>query len=663
MRLLRNHVDAWPAHLLQKRLGRLFVSGTLLAAVSLVVGLGCTGRQLRDEARAASQHALRVAELRGSIAYLDEWMTASARLAAATGEHYWADRYNEALPKLDAAIAEAAGLASPETRGALASTTGEAHRDLVTMERRALSLAEGGDLASARALLDGPEFAYLKDVYASGIDGFEQDLAAFNAARTDALTDRAWLEAWGLALAAVVLVAAGLWVLWRARLKKAQARIITVARTDILTGLPNRQRFYEVAEVILAEQTPQGRALLLIDLDRFKSVNETFGHDAGDEVLKLVATRLRGLVRGGDLLARLGGDEFALVLGQDRALLQSGSEADAVAARIVMILADPFVINGTAVQIGASVGISVQDVPFMPVSDLMHRADVALSRAKLDGRRCVRTFEPEMDAEMRSRVLLERDLRQAVAQDAIVPHYQPLVDLRTGAVVGFEMLARWPHPTRGMVPPDVFIPLAEDLGLIGALTERLMRQACREAANWPHAITLACNLSPVQLCDPGLPEAIRDVLNETGLLPSRLELEVTESALVGDLALARASLGQLKVLGVRLAIDDFGTGYSSLRHLQSLPFDKIKIDRSFVAGMTDDIDSGKIVSAVVGLGRSLGLVTVAEGIETETIAGCLRDLGCDIGQGWLFGRPMSADQIATMLSGERVEHHSAPVAA
>ncbi|MCW6512835.1 putative bifunctional diguanylate cyclase/phosphodiesterase [Lichenifustis flavocetrariae] len=663
MRLLPNHVDAWPTHLLEKRFGRLLVSGTLLAAVSLVVGLGCTGRQLRDEARTASQQALRVAELRGSIAYLDEWLTASARLAVATGEHHWADRYNEALPKLDAAIAEAAELASPETRGALASTTGEAHRDLVTMERRALSLAKGGDLASARALLDGPEFAYLKDVYASGIDGFGQDLAAFNAARTDALTDRAWLQAWGLALAVVVLVATGLWVLWRARLKKAQAHIVTVARTDILTGLPNRQRFYEAAEVILAEQTPQGRALLLIDLDRFKSVNETFGHDAGDEVLKLVAARLRGVVRGGDLLARLGGDEFALVLGQDGTLLQSGNEADAVAARIVTILADPFVIHGSAVQIGASVGISIQDPPLITVSDLMHRADVALSRAKLDGRRCVRIFEPEMDVEMRSRVLLERDLRQAVAQDVVVPHYQPLVDLRTGALVGFEMLARWPHPTRGMVPPDVFIPLAEDLGLIGALTEGLMRQACREATSWPHALTLACNLSPVQLCDPGLPGAIRAVLNETGLLPSRLELEVTESALVGDLALARASLGQLKVLGVRLAIDDFGTGYSSLRHLQSLPFDKIKIDRGFVAGMADNIDSGKIVSAVVGLGRSLGLVTVAEGIETETIAGLLRDLGCDIGQGWLFGRPVSADQIVTILSEEPVEHRAVPAAA
>ena len=586
--------------------GRILVFATALAAGVFVVWLGLAGKQLRDEARAAAQHAVRVAELRGTIAYLDEGMTMTTRMAAATGDRRWVERFDEAVPKLDAAIEEAAGLAPPETRGALQSTMGEAHRDLVTMERRALALASGGDLATARALLDGPEFAYLEDVHASGIEVFGQELSAFSGVQTATLTDRAWLEALGLAFSVVVLVAGALSFGGRVRLKRAHSRAATVARTDVLTGLPNRQRFYEMAEIVLAAPSAQGHAILLIDLDRFKFVNDAHGHPAGDAVLELAAARLRGVVRGGDLIARLGGDEFALVLGQDRPADPSPQDLDTLAARIVATFADPFVLGDrTSIQIGASVGMARSDTAGGALSELMHRADVALSRAKADGRNCFRAFEPSMDAEVRSRALLESDLREAIFEDTIEPHYQPLVDLATGVPVGVEMLARWPHPTRGMVPPDAFIPLAEDLGLIAILTERLLLRACRDVADWPSDITLACNLSPLQLRDPGLPQAIRDVLATTGLPARRLELEVTESALVGDLDLARRSLAQLKALGVRLALDDFGTGYSSLRHLQTLPFDKIKIDRSFVAAMADDAESGKIVSAVVGLGHSL----------------------------------------------------------
>ena len=636
----------------------------MLGALVLVGWLGWTGKQFRDEARVAAQHAVRVAELRGSIAHLDEWMTMSTRMAAATGDNRWADRYDEAVPKLDAAIEEAASLAAPQTRDALTSTLGEAHRDLVTMERRALALISAGDLVSARALLDGPEFAYLEGVHGSGMEVFGQELAAFSETRTKTLDDRAWLEALGSGFVIVVLVAAAFWIRGRARLRRAHRRVVRFARTDLLTGLPNRQRFNELAEVLLAQPAVQDHAVLLIDLDRFKFVNDAHGHSAGDAVLKLAAARLRGVVREGDLIARLGGDEFAVMLGEGRGTGQNPREHDAVATRIVAVFAEPFVLDdGTSIQIGASVGIAKTDVAGVPLSDLMHRADVALSRAKSDGRNCFRGFEPGMDAQVRSRALLENDLRQAISEDAIEPYYQPLVDLETGAPVGVEMLARWPHPIRGMVPPDIFIPLVEELGLIGALTQRLLLRACREVAGWSSEITLACNLSPLQLRDPGLPQAIRDVLAATGLPASRLELEITESALVGDLDLARGSLAQLKSLGVRLALDDFGTGYSSLRHLQTLPFDKIKIDRSFVAAMADDVESGKIVSAVVGLGHSLGLVTVAEGIETEEIAALLRALGCEIGQGWLYGRPAPADRIAAVLHEARPRLHSEAVAA
>ena len=248
--------------------------------------------------------------------------------------------------------------------------------------------------------------------------------------------------------------------------------------------------------------------------------------------------------------------------------------------------------------------------------------------------------------------LLEGEFRKAVADEAIVPHFQPLVDIATGRLTGVEMLARWPHPKRGMVSPAEFIPIAEDIGLIGPMTVGLLRQGCRAAANWPAHVTLACNVSPLQLRDAALPGIVAAVLDETGFPADRLVVEVTESALVGDLDLARGLLDELKALGVRLALDDFGTGYSSLRHLQLLPFDKLKIDRSFVAAMVTDRESAKIVSAVVGLGHSLGLSIVAEGVETEQVSALLRGLGCDIGQGWLFGRPVPAHRIDALVVEE-----------
>lgn len=616
----------------------------------ILVWLGLTGQQTRAEMRTAAQKAVRVAELRGTIAYLDEWLTMSARMAATTGERRWVDRYEEAAPKLDTAVAEANELAPAEARAAFASTTGEAHRDLVTMQRRALSLAAAGDLASARALLDGPEFAYIEDVYATGIDMFGGHLRSLADAHATDLNDRAWLEAAGLGLSAVFLVATAIAIRGRRRLHQALAVTAAVARTDALTDLPNRRRFYEDFETTTAQGKPAEHALLLIDLDRFKAANDAYGHPAGDRLLQLVAARLRGVIRTDDLIARLGGDEFAIVIrcaGNDRS---ASAEPATLAERIIQTLSEPFALDdGALVEIGASVGIALTTTREGGIEDLMRRADVALYDAKNLGRGCFRCFEPGMDADVRSRALLKSSLRQAVADDAIVPHFQPLVSLDTGQLIGVEMLARWPHPTRGMVSPAEFIPIAEDLGLIGWMTERLLRRACRAAARWPDHVVLACNISPLQLRDPALPEMIRTTLADTGLPARRLELEVTESALVGDLALARTLLDHLKSLGVRLALDDFGTGYSSLRHLQSLPFDKIKIDQSFVGAMSADNESAKIVAAVIGLCQSLDLKTVAEGVETEDTAVLLHKLGCDVGQGWLFGRPTPAEGIDALL--------------
>lgn len=641
-------------------LGRRISWLVILPILAILIWLGSSGRQTQEEIRAAYQRAVRVAELRGTIGSLAQWLSLVAQMAATTGERRWTDQYEDAALKLDSSITEAAELASPQGRAALASTMGEAHRDLAIMERHAMALASSGDLASARALLNGPDYQYLQDVYANGANVFSQELTSMATQRAAVLDARTWLETAGLGLSAVLLGATALSLRGRSRLQGALAHTAAVARTDALTGLPNRRQFYEELEIALSSGRRTGihHALLLIDLDRFKAANDGHGHLAGDELLRLVAARLRDVLGPERQIARLGGDEFAVLLcfdpaGDDR----PGTGPMAVAARIVDALSQPFTLTGGGiVQIGASVGIGVNQAEANVAEDLMRRADIVLYRAKADGRGCFRCFDEGMGAQVRARALLEGELRRAIANDALVPHFQPQVDIATGRLVGVEMLARWPDPGRGMIPPAEFIPLAESLGLIGPLTEQLMRRACRAAAGWPAHVSLACNISPVQLRDQNLPAMVQAILAETGYPAHRLELEVTESAFVGDIELARMLLGELKGLGVRLALDDFGTGYSGLRHLQTLPFDKIKIDRSFVAAVTDDPESRKIVSAVLGLTRSLGLVAVAEGVETAETAAALRDLGCEIGQGWFFGYPASAERIESMLEEPPAEH-------
>ncbi len=583
-----------------------------------------------------------MAEVHGTIVYLDEWLTMSARMAIWSGDRRWVERFDEAAPKLDAALAEAAELATEEVRSAMSSTTDEAHRDLVIMERQALAMAASGDLATARTLLNGPEFSYLKDVYDTGIEVFGQELKTLADLRAASSKFHAWMEAAGLGLGTVLLFCITLTVQGRGRL----------ARTDPLTDLPNRSRLYEELEAALADTRPsRSYALLLIDLDRFKAANHAYGHPAGDNLLQLVAKRLRSLVRDEDLVARLGGDEFALVFSLD-ASDQPGSLnlLAQLARRIVGSLGNVFELNGGGiVQIGGSVGIALAQPGSADVSDLMYRADAALYRAKTEGRSCFRFFEQDLDAKVRSRALLEGELRKAIDNDAIVAHFQPLVELATRRIIGVEMLARWFHPTRGMVSPAEFIPIAEELGLIGLLTDRLLRQGCVAAASWPAHLTLACNVSPLQLRAPGLWTMICTILEDTNFSACRLELEITESVLVGSFASARVLLDQLKTLGVQFALDDFGTGYSSLRHLQTLPFDKLKIDAGFVGSMVANKESEKIVAAVVGLGHSLGLSIVAEGVETAETAALLSELGCDIGQGWFFGPPCSAEGIAVLV--------------
>ncbi len=638
--------------------GRRFrVLVSTLGAVLVFGSLGFSAKTMRDGARQASQEAVHVAELRGNIGRLDERMAMAARMAAMSGESRWTELFDEAAPKLDFATAEARSIASGSIQQALAETMGEAHGNLVAIERRALTLAAGGDLRSARALLDGPEFAYLQEVYADGLEVFAQDLKTLVDVHAADLDARAWIETGAIAMLAIVLVAAALALRGHLRLRTAMAHTEAIAGTDLLTGLPNRRRFCQEFEAALlrGKQVGLDHALLLVDLDRFKAVNDAHGHPTGDELLRLVGERLRTVLQPDQPIARFGGDEFALFL-CCKAAGSDGPQADprAVGRRIVDALSLPFALaDGTTVKVGASVGIGLTQRDDDGVDGLLHRADVSLYRAKAEGRGCVRVFEPAMDVHARALALLESDLRRAVAAGEIIPHFQPLVDIKTGRLLGVEMLARWTHAKRGSVSPAEFIPVAETSGLIAPMTLSLLRQGCYAAVHWPAHVTLACNLSPLQLHDPTLPGTIAAVLTETGFPADRLEIEVTESALVGDIDLARRLLNELKALGVRLALDDFGTGYASLRHLKLLPFDKLKIDQSFVAGMLHDRESAKIVSAVIGLGHSLGLTTVAEGVETVEVAALLEELGCDIGQGWLFGRPVPGDQIDAMLTYPR----------
>jgi len=546
-------------------LGAVLLAGVL--ALGVLVWLGWTGTGTRDEMRAAEHRAARVAELRGTFAYLDERLTMSANMAILTGEERWVSRYEEASPDLAAAIAEAVALSTPEVSAALAQTTEEARRGLTQMERAALAMAAAGDRDGARSLLDGPEFAYLKASYASGIEALSQDLMTLAATRTKALGHRAWIEAAAFALGAVFLVAAAIATLGRLKLRAALACTAAVARTDDLTSLPNRRHLHEVLQGMLARAGQDGAsvAVLLLDLDRFKTVNDVHGHPAGDQLLRLAATRLRNVARTGDFVARLGGDEFALaaLLSPPRQPCQAGELAAQLAQRLVATLEEPFTLSsGTVVQVGISVGVALSQQAAEAVDTLMHRADVALYRAKADGRGRYCFFEPAMDDDVQARAMLESDLRDAVANGQIVPHFQPLVGMANERVIGFELLARWQHLTRGMVPPGEFIPVAEQIGLIGPMTAQLLRRACGIATAWPDDTFVACNVSPLQLRDRSLPGMVRTALQESGLPPHRLELEITESALVGDLAVARDVLNAVKSLGVRLALDDFGTGYS-----------------------------------------------------------------------------------------------------
>ncbi|RYY18025.1 MAG: EAL domain-containing protein [Alphaproteobacteria bacterium] len=430
--------------------------------------------------------------------------------------------------------------------------------------------------------------------------------------------------------------------------KASEARADRMARLDPLTRLPNRLLLRERLAEALARLDRNGEAcaLLLIDLDRFKPVNDTLGHPIGDALLEKVADRLRSTVRATDTVARIGGDEFVIL----QAGVRDAADTQALARRLVDLIGRTYMIDGHLLTIGASVGVAFAPADGESADKLLKNADLALYRAKLDGRGTYRFFEPEMDARMQARRRLELDLRQALARREFQLHYQPQLQLDGDKLIGCEALIRWRHPERGMVPPLDFIPLAEEIGLIVPIGEWVIRQACREAVTWPAQMSVAVNVSPAQFKSDRLVETIISALASSGLSAKRLEVEITEGVLLQESEKTLQTLHRLRELGVRISMDDFGTGYSSLSYLRSFPFDKIKIDRSFVKDLSDSPDGHAIIRAIAGLGKSLGMTTVAEGVETMEQMQRIRDEGCTDVQGYLVSKPIPADDLQSFFA-------------
>ena len=420
----------------------------------------------------------------------------------------------------------------------------------------------------------------------------------------------------------------------------AEARIRFMAHHDALTNLPNRVLFrIRMEELLRAPDRQDARlAILCLDLDYFKNVNDTLGHPVGDALLEAVADRLHNCMREGDIVARIGGDEFAILV----PLSDHGDRAERLAQRIVQTLSEPFDLDGQRAVIGVSIGIALATERDISADVLLKNADMALYRAKGDGRGGYRFFEAEMDAQMQARRAIELDLREAMSRQELEVWYQPIFDLAANRVSGFEALLRWHHPEHGMIPPIQFIPLAEELGLIVPIGEWVLRQACQDAVTWPDELKVAVNLSPVQFRNNQLVETVQQALAQTGLAPSRLELEITETALLQDNETVLTTLHRLRNLGLRIVLDDFGTGYSSLSYLRSFPFDKLKIDQSFVRDMATRPDCVAIVNSVASLALQLGITTTAEGVETPEQLDQVRRAGCTEAQGYYFDYPRPA---------------------
>jgi diguanylate cyclase (GGDEF)-like protein/PAS domain S-box-containing protein len=430
--------------------------------------------------------------------------------------------------------------------------------------------------------------------------------------------------------------------------RRSEAEISRLARFDSLTGLPNRALMLQTLEQSLsnARMNPAPCALMLIDLDRFKGVNDTLGHPVGDALLKLVSKRLESVIGDKGQVGRLGGDEFTIVL----PVAPPDAELRTLGVDVIRQISEPYTVEGSHISIGASVGVAIGPADGATADALMRNADLALYAAKADGRGRQRFYEAAMHSDAQERRMIETDLRHALTEDGLHLAYQPVVCAKEETIVGFEALVRWTHPTRGAISPAQFVPIAEEIGLIQSIGEWVLRTACMEAAKWPRRVRVAVNVSPIQFANPAFPVVVMNALAASQLDPARLELEITEGVFLNEGLDTDAMFAKLKGIGVRLALDDFGTGYSSLAYLRKAPFDKIKIDRSFVEGAAVPGNrNAAIIKAIVSLAEGLGMDTTAEGAETRADLELIRSLGCSHIQGYIFGRPMLGSAAAEKL--------------
>ena len=447
--------------------------------------------------------------------------------------------------------------------------------------------------------------------------------------------------------------------------RKAEDQARDLAEHDALTGCLNRRSIGGAAAALVSAAQAQGHAaaFIMLDLDRFKQVNDVNGHAAGDALLREAANRIREALPPQALLARLGGDEFAVVI---PFVPSRCDEIEQLAEALIATVAQPVHHGEIQIETTISVGISrAEPDQLIDTPALLHMADIAMYHAKRNGRNCLAWFEANMESEQRFRSELAAGIRRGIPLGEFVPYYEKQIDLESGTITGFEMLARWNSPKLGLVNPEIFIPVAEEIGLIGLLSENLIRQALRDARDWDSRLTLSVNISPVQLRDPWFAQKLLKILVEANFPPSRLEIEFTESCLHENVGLVRTLITSLKNQGITVSLDDFGTGYSSLSQLRSLPFDRIKIDRSFVMSLLDDKDSATIIQSIISLGEGLGLPVIAEGIENEQVLAALRSFGKFKGQGYLYGYPEPADRTAAELASLNLllESTVAPVAA
>lgn len=603
--------------------------------------------------RAAERHAT-ANRLAGDIRLDDSELQQAAAYASQTGDPAWIERYERLTGSLPQRVEHMTLLVPVAVAKKFRETTAATAADIASMRKSALDAIKSGALAPAQGLFASER--YLKRTRT--LRDLTEELSAVALLATEremkALQTRSYVVA---TLAMLLTISVG-FVMWRrlstglnasrGSLLDAEVRVQRLAASDMLTGLDNRAALHDSMQTRLtrAKELNQHLAVLMVDLDRFKPVNDRNGHMVGDLVLKEVARRLGKCLRQSDLRARYGGDEFVVVIDETEGV----RTAKVAAERIIQMLSEPMYFGDLTVNVGASVGIARFPSDAGSDDELMRKADSALYRAKKSGQGGICLYDPQLDEAMSERAALEQELREGIAVGELVPFYQPIVNLKTRQVMSLELLCRWKHPARGLLTPDKFISLAEDSGLIGPLTMSLLNQACRDMVTFPAHWRLSFNVAPEQIQDESLVPQLLTVLRENGVSPHRLDVELTETALVNDTARARDVILSLKRSGMTVTLDDFGTGYSSLSYLAEMTFDKIKIDRSFVRTLRDRPQSAKIVDAILGLSRSLGVDTVAEGVETEDDAMLLQKLGCKNGQGYLFGRPVRAQDLKNRIA-------------